>query len=78
MLTTILKTTLKDDNKDEGGVSIAKILREEKRRAASYGRDNRSMIIKMCGIAGCEYKTGHPTIMKKHKAAKYRIREKFV
>ena len=27
----------------------------------------------MCGIAGCTYKTGDPTSMKRHKASKHEI-----
>ncbi|GMH88781.1 hypothetical protein TrST_g6210 [Triparma strigata] len=36
-------------------------------------RDERGNIIRTCGIAGCQYKTGITTNMKKHKAAKHGI-----
>eukprot|EP00519_Triparma_laevis_P007661 CAMPEP_0182518698 /NCGR_PEP_ID=MMETSP1321-20130603/44709_1 /TAXON_ID=91990 /ORGANISM="Bolidomonas sp., Strain RCC1657" /LENGTH=263 /DNA_ID=CAMNT_0024726637 /DNA_START=1380 /DNA_END=2167 /DNA_ORIENTATION=+ len=36
-------------------------------------RDKRGNIIRVCGVAGCQYKTGVTNNMKKHKAAKHGI-----
>jgi len=36
-------------------------------------RDKWSKIVRLCGIAGCTYKTGQTTTMKRHKVAKHGI-----
>ena len=36
-------------------------------------RDKFGRIVRTCGIAGCTYKTGYMTDMKKHKANKHDI-----
>lgn len=42
------------------------------------GRNKWGYLVKMCGIGGCEYKTGHSTSMRNQWVAKHGIEEKFV
>ncbi|GMH70580.1 hypothetical protein TrST_g14048 [Triparma strigata] len=41
--------------------------------SAGLERDKRGYIIRVCGIAGCQYKTYQTTHMKNHKAAEHGI-----
>ena len=41
--------------------------------AGGLVRDKWGYIIRACGIAGCQYKTGYTSSMKNHKAAKHGI-----
>lgn len=43
------------------------------KRIEGMERDKRGNIMKMCGVDGCEYKTGHVQTLKNHKAAKHGI-----
>ena len=49
----------------------SKSKKRKRREDDGKERDKRGNIIKVCGIAGCTYKTGNATHMKKHKASKH-------
>ena len=40
---------------------------------ARLGRDKRDVIIRMCGVDGCSYKTAHTVSIANHKASKHNI-----
>ena len=60
-----------DSNYEEGrGVGAKSKISDDRKE-----RDKSGHIV-MCGIEGCEYKTGNTTSMKNHKGAKHGIGEK--
>ncbi|GMI07494.1 hypothetical protein TrVE_jg8433 [Triparma verrucosa] len=62
-------TDITEDDLDDGSVMVLA------GRGAARGlvRDKWGAIIRTCGIAGCQYKTGKMSDMKNHKAAKHGI-----
>ncbi|GMI14350.1 hypothetical protein TrLO_g14242 [Triparma laevis f. longispina] len=56
----------------EGDVDIS-LRKRGRQRIDGVERDKHGEIIRMCGMAGCQYKTGHGQHMKVHKAAKHGI-----
>ena len=65
-----------DDSVAGGADGDGVFARRRKRRSdwiEGVERDKREKIMKTCGIAECQYKTGQPGAMKIHKAAKHGI-----
>ena len=56
----------------EGDVDIS-LRKRGRQRIEGVERDKHGEIIRMCGMAGCQYKTGHDQHMKVYKAAKHGI-----
>ncbi|GMH63744.1 hypothetical protein TrLO_g573 [Triparma laevis f. longispina] len=56
-----------------GGDGVSARRKRGRQKIEGVERDKRGRIIRTCGIAGCQYKTGKPDQLKNHKATKHGI-----